>query len=71
MTEFLDHVITVRDVLYVGIGIAVMIAATALYLVGTYRKRTALLEMAYNLRNPAYGVPKNVKWRDGRPYTIE
>jgi hypothetical protein len=25
----------------------------------------------YNLRNPVYGVPKNVKWQDGKPYTTE
>lgn len=25
----------------------------------------------YNLRNPVHGVPKNVKWEDGKPYTTE
>lgn len=25
----------------------------------------------YNLRNPVYGTPKNVKWQDGRPYTTD
>jgi hypothetical protein len=25
----------------------------------------------YHIRNPAYGVPDDVKWQDGRPYTTD
>ncbi len=80
MAELLDHAITVRDVLYLGIGFVVLIlllgCAGALYLTYTDRKRDALLrEMRelhamHNLRNPAYGMPSKpgIKWKDGKPY---
>jgi hypothetical protein len=82
MTEILDHAITVRDLLYVFVGAVGLVVAAgcagALYLHRLDKKRAAFNRQmsdehaTYNLRNPAYGAPKDgIKWQDGRPYAAE
>lgn len=82
MSDFLNHAITVRDVLYLFIGaigfVVVVGCAGALYLHWLDKKRAAFNRKtgeehaAYNLRNPAYGAPKDgIKWQDGTPYTTD
>lgn len=79
MSDILNHAITVRDVLYLFVGaiglVVVAGCAGAIYLHRLDKKRATFNQTldqkpTYNLRNPAYGAPKDgIKWQDGRPYT--
>ena len=48
-----------------------VVALLVLLVLASYAAGRRQPPQRYNLRNPAYGIPKNVKWQDGKPYTTE